>query len=253
MRDVLYNNLRDAQSEPKRVAVSKRIGSLLSRNDKDSLLLAIKILGFTDISQCLVHLNQLMSAKEQLAKSGIFLEILPRPVLTEATRLASARLSLKYPVIFTRKPVAAKQPTKTLSGEGSEICVNCHFNNCNECGINTPPKDDEEAGDDTLDGGSGYYNCRQNADAKRQNAIGQAWNTFLLSVIGCGGSGWAAGEIACGSTMVTIVGAPISPGVGAGVFCFVATTCITFAFVDYRLKIQQVELDYQATIAGCPR
>jgi hypothetical protein len=76
---------------------------------------------------------------------------------------------------------------------------------------------------------------------------------LYLAIIGCGSSAWAAGEIACGGTMVTIVGAPIGPEVGIGVGCFVVTTYSTFAFVDYRLKIQQAELDYQATIAGCPK
>ena len=40
---------------------------------------------------------------------------------------------------------------------------------------------------------------------------------------------------------------------GTGVFCFVTVTCATYVFVDYQLKIQQAELDYQVTIAGCPR
>ncbi|RZJ93211.1 MAG: hypothetical protein EOO60_05355 [Hymenobacter sp.] len=248
MRDVLYNNLRDSHSEPKRIATSKRIGLLLSRNDKDSLVLAIRLLGFEDVNLYLIHLSQLMSARERLAKSGIFLEKLPLPVLTEATRLASIKLGRKYPVIFIRKSVAAKEISKTL-GAG-DICTNCHFNNCDECGsvgINNE-SDDGSANQD----GPGY-SCRQNAQAQRQNAIEQAENAFMLAVIGCGGSGWAAGEFACGATMVTIVGAPISPGVGAGVGCFVFTTCTAFAFTDYGLKIQQAELQYQDKVAGCPR
>lgn len=235
MRDVLYNTLRDAHSEPKRLATNKRIRSLLNRNNNDSLVMAIKLLGFRDVNQYLNHLSQLMRAKASLAKLGIFLERTPLPILTEAIQLTSRHT---YPVIF-KKPAAR--------GAG-DICYDCRFNNCDECG---PGMNNEESNDDEWDGPG--YNCRQSAEAKRQNAIAQAENMFYVAVIGCGGSAWAAGEIACGATMVTIVGAPISPGVGAGVTCFVATTCATFAYVDYRLKIQQAELDYQATIAGCPR
>ena len=241
MRDVLYNNLRDARSEPKRIATSRRISLLLSRNNKDSLVLAIKLLGFKDVNQYLIHLNQLMSAKERLAKSGIFLEKLSKSTLVEACSLASQKIGYKYPVIFSN-------PSARTNGTG--ICFDCHFNNCEECG-SAGMGNEKENGNDNQDGPG--YSCLTNAAAKRQNAIAQAENTFLLAIFGCGGAGWAAGEIACGATMVTIVGAPISPGVGAGVFCFVATTCTTFAFVDYRLKIQQAELDYQANRAGCLR
>jgi hypothetical protein len=67
----------------------KRVSLLLSRNDKDSSVLAIRLLGFKDVNLYLVHLSQLMNAKGQLAKSGIFLEKLPQAILTEAMQLAS--------------------------------------------------------------------------------------------------------------------------------------------------------------------
>jgi hypothetical protein len=152
MRDVLYNNLRDAHSEPKRVAMSKRVSLLLNRNNRDSLVLAIKLLGFKDVNQYAVQLSQVASAKGQLAKSGIFLEKLPLSILTEATRLASTRLNLKYPVIFARKPESAKPGAKLLSLGGTDVCTDCHFNNCDEC--NSNPRDGELAGDDTYGGGA---------------------------------------------------------------------------------------------------
>jgi len=248
MRDVLYNSLRDAHSEPKRIATSKRIGLLLSRNDKDSLVLAIKLLGFNDVNQYLFHLSQIVSAKEQLAKSGIFLDKLPSPILTEATRLASTKLGRKYPVIFARQPLAAKQTAKTLGG--GDICWQCHYNNCDECGSQIEPGTIAEDG--TFEDGPSY-NCRQNAADTRLNSIRQAENTLWAALPGCGMTAYAAGELACGATMVTIVGAPISPGVGAGVFCFVSVTCATYVVVDYQLKIQQAELVYQDKVANCPR
>jgi hypothetical protein len=57
-----------------------------------------------------------MNAKEQLVKSGIFLEKLPQATLTEATRLASTKLGRKYPVVFVRQVLATKQAAKTLGG-----------------------------------------------------------------------------------------------------------------------------------------
>jgi hypothetical protein len=32
-----------------------------------------------------------------------------------------------------------------------------------------------------------------------------------------------------------------------------ATTCATYVFVAYRLKLQQAELAYQSAITGCPK
>ncbi len=190
IRDVLYNNLRDAHSEPKRQAMSKRVSLLLSRNDKDSLVLAIKLLGFKDVNQYLVHLSQIMSAKGQLAKSGIFLEKLPLSTLTEATRLASASLSLKYPVIFARKPESAKQGAKLLSLGGTDVCSDCHFNNCDECNAN--PRDGEQPGDDMPD--SGGYSCRAEAGIRRQNAINIATAAWITALFGCGWTGVDVGN-----------------------------------------------------------
>ncbi|HET9502341.1 MAG TPA: hypothetical protein VFO93_02285 [Hymenobacter sp.] len=233
-QDVIYNNLRDAHSDKVRQLNSQRINSLLNnRQNKDSLILAINYLGFKDFNQFLVDLNKINSLGVKLNKSGICLAKVPSQVLIESFATASKELGHTYPVIFAR---------------GGGFCPDCHFNNCDECG---PGQDGEESTDDEGDGPG--YSCRANAEAKKANAIAQAENTCMLAVIACGGSGWAAGELACGATMVTIVGAPISPGVGVGVGCFVFTTCTAFAYADYRLKIQQAELDYQAAIAGCPK
>lgn len=219
----------------------------MSRNNNDSLILAIKLLGFEDVNQYLSHLSQLMSAKKRLAKSGVFLERLPQPVLTEAIRLASGKLGLKYPVIFVHKPVAANKAAKTLGG--GSICWQCHYNNCDECG--SQMENETPAGDGTNEDGPGY-NCRQNARARRQNAIDQAYSAAIVALVSCGGSGWAAGELACGTSVATIIGAPVAPEVGAFVGCAVFIGCSGFVLNDYELKLQQAELEYQANIAGCP-
>lgn len=225
-----------------RIARSKHIGLLLQNQDnKDSLVAAIHLLGFADLNKFLLTLNRLDTLNMHLVKANIHLGKLPLATLAKAGTLASQKLGHKYPVIF-------KRPT-TSNARNGDICPDCHYNNCDECG---PSANNEKAYDDADNNGPGY-SCRQNAQARRSNAVGQADNTLRLAIIGCGGSGWAAGEIACGATMATIVGAPVSPGVGTGVGCAVFIACSAYALKDYELKIQQAELEYQANIAGCPR
>ncbi|MDJ0365440.1 hypothetical protein QMK33_09760 [Hymenobacter sp. H14-R3] len=215
MRDVLYNNLRDAHSEPKRIAMSKRVSLLLSRNDKDSLVLAIKLLSFKDVNQYLVHLSQFTSAKGKLAKSGIFLERLPLSVLTEAPQLASNKLGRKYPVIFAHQPLAAKQTAKTL--RNGDICSDCHYNNCDECG---PSMNNEEAYNDGTNGP--WYSCRQNAEVKRQSDKNVATSEMIAGLLGCG---WSAGEVATYTTGIAIETGPFAPVIGGGVGGIYATGC----------------------------
>lgn len=245
MRDVRYNNLRAAHSEPKRVAMSKRVSLLLSRNDKDSLVLAIKLLGFKDVNQYLVHLSQIASAKGQLAKSGIFLEKLPLPVLAEANRLASAKLNLKYPVIFARKPESAKPGAKLLSLGGTDVCTDCHFNNCDECNAN--PRDGEMAGDDT-DGG-GAIACRDRARAIRQSDINTATAEMAAELLGCG---WSAGEVATGTTVMTIGTGPFAPVIGGGVGGIYLTGCAGLVIFAFSATLNKIEVTYQIALAGCP-
>lgn len=208
MRDVVYNNLRDAHSEPKRVAMHKRVSLLLSRNDKDSSVLAVKLLGFKDVNLYLVHLSQITNAKEQLVKSGIFLEKLPQTTWTEATRLASTKLERKYPVVFVRQTLATKQAAKTLGG--GDICWQCHYNNCDECGSQIDTGTIAEDG--TFEDGPGY-NCRRNAGNKRQSDRHIATAGLIAGLLGCG---WTAGEIATATTVMTIGTGPFAPVIGGG-------------------------------------
>ncbi len=243
MRDVLYNNLRDAHSDVKRTAMSKRINSLLSRNDRDSLVLAIKMLGFKDVNQYLVHLSQIAIAKRQLAKSGIFLEKLPLPALTEATRLAANKLGRKYPVIFARQPLAAKQAAKTL-GNG-DICWQCHYNNCDECGSQIDPGTIAEDG--TFEDGPGY-SCRRNAAIKRQSNKDIATAAMIAGLLGCG---WTAGEIATYTTGITIGTGPLAPVIGGGVGGIYVTGCAGLAIYVFSAALNGIESDYQTALAGC--
>lgn len=227
--------------------MSKRVGLLLSRNDKDSLVLAIKLLGFKDVNQYLVHLSQILSAKGQLAKSGIFLEKLPLPVLTEANRLASAKLNLKYPVIFGRKPESVKPGAKLLSLGGTDVCTDCHFNNCDEC--NSNPRDGEQPADDT--DGSGASACRASAAAIRAAKINSQNGRLMTALVGCGVTGVGAGVAACEGTLITVIGGPFSPAVGVGTFCVVAVGCASYAIYQNNLDIMVIEAEYSAAISAC--
>ncbi len=242
MQDVTYNNLRDAHGEPKRIAMHKRVSLLLSRNDKDSSVLAIKLLGFKDVNLYLVHLSQLMSAKGQLAKSGIFLEKLPQAILTEAMQLASTKLGRKYPVIFARQPLAAKQTAQTL-GAG-DICYDCHYNNCDECG---PGMGNEKTNDDDNQDGPGY-NCRQNAASKRQSDRAIAVVGLTTGLFGCG---WSAGQVATATTVMTIETGPFAPVIGGGVGGIYVTVCAGLAICTFSAVLNGIEADYQTALAQC--
>lgn len=244
MQDVVYNNLRDAHGEPKRITMHKRVSLLLSRNDKDSSVLAVKMLGFKDVNLYLVHLSQLMSAKGQLAKSGIFLEKLPQTILTEAMRLASAKLGRKYPVIFARQPLAAKQTAKTLGG--GDICWQCHYNNCDECANQIDPGTIAEDG--TFEDGPGY-NCRRNAENKRQSDRAIAVAGLTTGLLGCG---WTAGEVATATTVITIETGPFAPVIGGGVGGIYVTGCAGLAIYTFSAVLNGIEADYQTALAGCP-
>jgi hypothetical protein len=253
---VVYNKLRDAHSQQVRKKANEDIRRLLACNQQDSLLGAIKMLGFADTRAYLVSLDKIQAAARQLRARGVVLDKLPLNAVVQAYQIIASRSGYVYPPIKAQK-VGSKANSTSSKTNTIGICELCFLNNCDECGegggngtLFEQPSDGNGGGGSS---GSNGISCRANAAAKRQNAIAQAENMLYLAIIGCGSSAWAAGEIACGGTMVTIVGAPIGPEVGIDVCCFVVTTCSTFAFVDYRLKIQQAELDYQATIAGCPK
>jgi len=244
MQDVIYNNLRDTHGEPKRLAIHKRVSLLLSRNDKNSSVLAIKLLGFKDVNLYLVHLSQLMSAKRQLAKSRIFLGKLPQAILPEAMRLASTKLGRKYPVIFARQPLAAKQTAKTLGG--GDICWQCHYNNCDECGSQIDPGTITEDG--TFEDGPGY-SCRQNAASKRERDRNTPASEMAAELLGCG---WSAGEVAIATTVMTIGTGPFAPVIGGGVGGIYVTGCAGLIIYRFSNMLNGIEADYQIALAGCP-
>jgi len=179
------------------------------------------------------------------------LDKIPSAALEQAYQMVSHRSGYVYPPIKTQNA-----SSKSANSAGSKVtnygmCELCFMNNCDECR-------DYDGGSTQLqqpsdDSGSGGASCRALAAATRQSVLGQANNWVWLELAGCAGAAWTTGELACGAAMVAVVGAPISPGVGIGVACFVAITCSTLILVDYGYKIQQAELTYQSAMLGCPK
>lgn len=224
---------------------------LLACNQQDSLIKGVKLLGFTDFRAYLVSLNKLALANKQLQTKGIALNNLAPAALAQAYQIVSQKSRYVYPPIKAQA-TGSKAGSGTYKTSAYGICEMCFMNNCDEC-------EDFGGGSTQLEptnndnGGGGGVSCRTLAAATRESTIGQASNMLWLELAGCGGAAVTAGELACGATMISIVGAPISPGVGAGVFCFTATTCATLVIVDYRYKIQQAEINYQTALLGCTK
>ena len=67
---VIYNQLRDVVGRTARKKVNSRTEHLLSANQPDSLLLAIKLLGFENQASCLLGLDKIERAAKQLTARG---------------------------------------------------------------------------------------------------------------------------------------------------------------------------------------
>jgi len=250
-QSVIYNNLRDAHSQLVRKKNREAVQRLLVCNQQDSLIEGIKAFGFTDVHAYLISLNKIQSATKQLRAKGLVLDKIPLAALEQAYQMVSRRSGYVYPPIKTQNA-----SSKSANSAGSKVtnygmCELCFMNNCDECR-------DYDGGSTQLqqpsdDSGSGGASCRTNAAARRQNSIDQAHSAAVLNLFTCGGSGWAAAEIACGTTVATIVGVPVAGEVGAFVGCAVFIGYSGFVLNEYGLKLQQAELEYQASLSGCPK
>jgi hypothetical protein len=245
--------MRDAHSQTVRKKNRETARRLLACNQQDSLIKGIKLLGFTDFRVYLVSLNKLELAGKQLRAKGIELSKLPSDVLIQAYRTVSQKNGYVYPPIkpqIANSKLGNTNGTKISASNAYGICEMCFLNNCDECGefgeANTQleqPSNDK--------GGSGGNPCRTNAAAKRQNAMETESSSLLKALLACVTTGAGAGTTACSATVASIIGAPISPGVGVGVGCLVFIGCDAWVLYDHELAINRIELEYQGSINSC--
>jgi len=81
---VVYNKLRDAHSQQVRKKANEDISRLLACNQQDSLLRAIKMLGFADTRAYLISLDKIQAAARQLRARGFVLDKLPFNAVVQA-------------------------------------------------------------------------------------------------------------------------------------------------------------------------
>lgn len=233
--DIVYNNLRDARSERVRTAKSKRLNVLYQySNNKDSLTLSLRLLGFEDLNQFATNFNRFGALGAKLSAAGIRLQSFPPDLLLKAFELTSKAQNHKYPNIFA-SPYARG---------GGGICYNCHFNNCDECAgqIDNPtiPTDPD---------GPGYpHACIQRVQNTRTTKIHSQEVTLYGSLMGCGLAGVGVGAQVCAGT---IWFPPLGVGAGVAGFCITAGGCGVYALTHYRAEVAVIEAEYQQERAAC--
>lgn len=231
-QDVLYNNLRSAHSQRVRDASLRRISAMLSHQDnKDSVVMAIRKMGFSDISRFLLDLNQANLFNSKLQRKGIKLTQIQPDLLAEACGLASEGLGHKYPTV-SPDPLGR-----------DDICEECNFNNCNECG---PGQTGGESTDETED--TGGYSCRSEAGIRRQNSINIASAAFIAALTGCG---WTGVDVGLGTTGVLIETGPAAPVFGTVAGVATAGGCMFLATWTYNSAVNIIESTYRTDMAGC--
>lgn len=249
---VVYNALRDAHSQLLRRQTDIRVQHLLGANQQDSLLLAIKLLGFKEPMQFLSGLGKIGVANKQLKVKGIDLAKLPSDIIAKAYSIVSVKTAYRYPPILpstsSAKKLAIGSPTTQDYTTG--ICELCFLNNCDECG-DFGGQNKVDNGDNHGGGGGGGASCVQLAQGVRQAKINSENADFVGALLACGGTAVGAGVAVCEGTLITVIGGPFSPATGVGTYCVVYVGCAGYAIWQHQTRLSVIEAEYAQTVAQC--
>lgn len=72
---------------------------------------------------------------------------------------------------------------------------------------------------------------------------------MAAELLGCG---WSAGEVATGTTVMTIGTGPFAPVIGGGVGGIYVTGCAGLVIYRFSNALNGIEANYQTALAGCP-